>query len=521
MSRVIGRMLLAIVAVAVTLLLCEGVLSLGFRKSLRPRPAFDLERMFQPGAENAAPINGIFASNVDPAVAHTLRLNAELTDRSAKFHTDAIGLRARPPIPANALKIVVLGDSVAFGAGLADDETIGSQLEATLNAVRGPSAQPVAVSTVGVPGWNHRNAVQFFVDHFEEFDPAVVVYLPVSNDLYDSLSIAESGLQQIASDPMADDPLLTVNHESIFAYQYFLGGRVARGEVKDAVTSLDDVGANGVMSDLGPESKARYDDNADSIARLESDLVARGRKLALLFYTENPGDPTYAWTLRERLLARGIVAPDLPGIAHMTKELGLPGDPHPNPTCARGLAILIAEGLLSHGLVDRGEGIPLPELPALVRDARAEPRDVTTIHAEAARCKAEAMRILQPTIDLGTGRGFQQVIGGMNPDGTARCRFLALLRGAGKRLRFTLGALPGKTLIYPLSVEAFANQASLGTITIIAGDAPTEATFTVPDSVRTDVPFEVKLVPARWTMTSFERRPIVASFRVLRIESTE
>ena len=95
MSRVIGRMLLAIVAVAVTLLLCEGVLSLGFRKSLRPRPAFDLERMFQPGAENAAPINGIFASNVDPAVAHTLRLNAELTDRSAKFHTDAIGLRAR------------------------------------------------------------------------------------------------------------------------------------------------------------------------------------------------------------------------------------------------------------------------------------------------------------------------------------------------------------------------------------------------------------------------------------------
>ncbi len=419
MTRTLAKLVLAMLAAVVALLLVEGVLSLGFKKSLRPKTALDPSRLFAPGATNAAPINGIFASNIDPAVAHTLRLNADLVDRTAKFHTGALGIRERqgPAPAANALRVVVLGDSVAFGASLTDEETIASRLEAALAEARGPSARPAACFTVAVPGWNHRNAVQFLADHFEEFAPDVVVYLPVSNDLYDSLSIGEGGLTLIAPDPMSEQPLLTVNHESLFAYQFFLAARVERGEVKNAVTSLDDIGPPGVLSDLGAESRRRYDDNADSILRLEHDLAARGKKLAVFFYAEDPGSSTYTWILRERLLDRGLVAPEIPGLARMSTELGLPGDPHPNAECARGLARMIAEGLLENGLVDKGEGRPLPEMPALVGTNRATRPDAATIRARAAAARAEGARILQSEIDLTTGRGFQQVLGGMNPDG--------------------------------------------------------------------------------------------------------
>lgn len=102
---------------------------------------------------------------------------------NATARTTELGLRARagPPSAESHRTIVVLGDSVVFGTGVADEECIAQRLEDELAAARGDDgARDVICTTAAVPGWNWRNAIGFLESRFDQLRPFVVAAVELS-----------------------------------------------------------------------------------------------------------------------------------------------------------------------------------------------------------------------------------------------------------------------------------------------------------------------------------------------------
>src|SRR5262249_10216748 len=152
-----------------------------------------------------------------------------------------------------------------------DEDTIANRLEELLERTRGPLARPVVCRTVAMARWNHRNAVQFVLDHLDELRPDLAVYLPFMNDLSDTL--IEGGDPEPYPDPASPDPWLPVrSHVTARLLAHLIASR------DGGLAGLDagDFGPDALTSDLSPESSRRYDEDVASIARLSEVLAARG-----------------------------------------------------------------------------------------------------------------------------------------------------------------------------------------------------------------------------------------------------
>ncbi len=88
--------------------------------------------------------------------------------------------RTKPP---GAFRIVVLGDSVAFGYGVAAESAFPAQLE-WLATRRAPEAQ-IEVLNLGVGGYNPYNEAALFADAGVAFQPDLVLIQFCINDLND------------------------------------------------------------------------------------------------------------------------------------------------------------------------------------------------------------------------------------------------------------------------------------------------------------------------------------------------
>jgi hypothetical protein len=505
------RGLLFLATLALALLVAEGALSLLAGWSLRP----GRDERPQPAApappsdeERRAAVAGTFVVHEDPLVRYTLRPDAELRFVDVPAHTDATGQRVRPgpPPPADALRVVVLGDSVAFGYGVADDETLAARLELLLAASRGPAARPLACFTVGAPSWNHRTALHYVSDHWDELRPDVVVYVPVANDLSDAADVYEGGAQRLAPDPTAADPWLLVSRSQLTAVEQNLG----EGWPTPAL------GAIALEADLSPESARRYDENAASIVALHDLLAARGSRL-LVIHSELF---EYVWHLDLRLRAARPALELLFIERFVPESFKLPADQHPNAATVRQRALVVARRLLELGFVDAGAGEPLPEPSREFSEVLSQPGDQDKIAARDERSRADALAKLRPVIDLSTGEGFRQVFGGLNLDGSVRMHLLALLAAGGDTLRVRLLPLADRPDAYPLTVEVDIDGAPAGTLELQA-DAPCEATLPLPPALaRSGRPFEVRLRPASWVVVKDRGRSEVASCFLARLDAS-
>src|SRR5436190_13217548 len=194
--KILVRLAAVAIAVIAAALLAEGVASLVFGRSVLRgiagvSPAADPSRMRMFDEERlraAALSEGPYATDLDPLVSMALKGKFSYKFHDAVATTDARGLRthAGPPPEPNAQRIVVLGDSVAFGFGVADDETIAHQLEKFLGAATAAPATRPVVYTVACPGWSIQNECRFLADRLGEIKPDVVLLITSANDLDDS-----------------------------------------------------------------------------------------------------------------------------------------------------------------------------------------------------------------------------------------------------------------------------------------------------------------------------------------------
>ncbi len=524
MDGLVKRVALSIVTAALALVVIEGGLSLATGRSLRdaprlagrapsPPPLTDADRR-----EGARDPRSLYSSHEDPLVRYVLRRNAELSIFDGVIHSDALGMRVRPggEPPQDALRVVVLGDSMAFGYGVDDHETLAARLESALAASRGPDARPVACRTVAIPSWNHRCALRFLVDHYDEYRPDVVIYMPISNDLSDGNSLYMSGFLRQDPDPSSPDPFLLVGLDQHAQVQQFALERLDPSVPRDAASIDALFGPYALTADLSPESTRRFDENVGSILELERYVGARGGRLLVLH--QRVGQ--YVWHLRTRLAERGSRAPFLVLMKDMLRSFKLPRDPHPNAATLEVWAGWVAQELVRLGWVDAGAGRPWPEAPDVYRDLRAPALTERQFDRLARSARATCLAALRNAVVVGQGLGLRQVYGGLNVDGSVKTGLRLMLRADGPTVNVRLEALPTRPDLYPLRVDVEFQGRPAGQV-VVEPTGVASGSFDVPPDVARGAALEVALRPERWCVVLERGRSQVASFVPLAISCPE
>jgi hypothetical protein len=146
-----------------------------------------LVRVFSPQVFEIHP-RGMYSEDEDVGYALTPGFEGRLEreEFSVGVSVNEHGLRGGPvgPRQDGVSRVLVLGDSFAFGYGVGDDETFAAYLEACLNRT-GPGA--FEVMNAGVPGYGTVDQLNFLRSRAEALAPDFVVLQFLSaNDLDDN-----------------------------------------------------------------------------------------------------------------------------------------------------------------------------------------------------------------------------------------------------------------------------------------------------------------------------------------------
>lgn len=149
-------------------------------------------RLFQPQIFPVHP-QGLYTEDPDIGYVLTPGYSGELV--RSEFHTSIqigqSGLRGKDPTPPreDTIRILILGDSQAWGFGVTDSQTFSVQLEELLSE-RFPE-RDIQVLNAGVPGYGTADQLAFLETRGEEMQPDIVVVQFLSvNDLIENLSPA-------------------------------------------------------------------------------------------------------------------------------------------------------------------------------------------------------------------------------------------------------------------------------------------------------------------------------------------
>jgi lysophospholipase L1-like esterase len=100
--------------------------------------------------------------------------------------TNALGLRGpvQPPAPAEALRVLCVGDSMTFGQGVNDEDTFPHQLEARLAEALG---KPVRVFNAGVISLGQQEQLDIVSEFVAKLEPDIVLLqFTIANDVIDN-----------------------------------------------------------------------------------------------------------------------------------------------------------------------------------------------------------------------------------------------------------------------------------------------------------------------------------------------
>lgn len=142
-------------------------------------------RVFVPRLET----RGVYSRPTDAPYGYELVPGAEAIVSSRPVRINAHGFRDRERTvekPAGTRRIVLLGDSHAFGEGVRDDEIASRVLEESLRAALPET--PVEVLNLGVFGFNTTQEVHLLEHRGLAYDPDLVIVLYTLSDVMSSLT---------------------------------------------------------------------------------------------------------------------------------------------------------------------------------------------------------------------------------------------------------------------------------------------------------------------------------------------
>ena len=166
----------------------------------------------------------------DPEIRYVLAPNQQGWIDDGLVTVNAQGFRSRTPTalpkPNGRFRIVTLGDSVAIGMGVADDETFSAQTERLLRQ-RFPG-KDLDVVNLGVPGYDTRQEVGLLRRHVAELRPDLVLVGFYSNDVPDVLEgdVTPGGTPIAAGQQRAGQILHMDSTNPSFADRYLRRSRI-------------------------------------------------------------------------------------------------------------------------------------------------------------------------------------------------------------------------------------------------------------------------------------------------------
>jgi lysophospholipase L1-like esterase len=211
-----GRFVRGLAATAVAALIAFGACEVAARM-IFPAPP---DRTRQP------PLAYLY----DPEIRYVLAPNQQGWIDDGLVTVNAQGFRSRTPTalpkPDGRFRVVTLGDSVAIGMGVADDETFSAQTERLLRQ-RFPG-KDLDVVNLGVPGYDTRQEVGLLRRHVAQLKPDLVLVGFYSNDVPDVLEgdVTPAGTPIAAGQQRAGQVLHMDSTNPSFADRYLRRSRI-------------------------------------------------------------------------------------------------------------------------------------------------------------------------------------------------------------------------------------------------------------------------------------------------------
>ena len=144
-----------------------------------PQPSADCR-----AAAEQARLREIVEPTTAPDLVYQLRPGVDTCFEGARVRINAQRVRRdtdmATPKPADTFRILVLGDSHAFGWAIPAADTVSAQLEAALGARTRARVEAV---NAGVPGYSAYQEAAWLDAHGSEFEPDCVLVLFVANDM--------------------------------------------------------------------------------------------------------------------------------------------------------------------------------------------------------------------------------------------------------------------------------------------------------------------------------------------------
>ncbi len=408
---------------------------------------------------------GIWDSHPDADVARVLQRGLD-ERRSGHHHvtSNGLGLRERPivtPKPNGTLRVVILGDSFIYGAGVRADDRLGRRLEETL-AGRARGTVEVECIHAGILGWNLIAETQFLRRRLSEIDPDLVIHVSVSNDLDDVAGI--HGFGALA--------------RSVPRHPDHAGAYLATRNAYDLHPNARSL----LEAGLDQESRARYAEARERVNELAKAVEASGGRYVFVLYWQD------AQSIAARELARGL---DGAGIAYLPASIAKNPLHVVSPTDAHWSAAghsLVARAF--HGLIEERNLLPELDLEPWP-DARrvfAELNDRAEHEARIDPDESELLRgrVIEPRIEFSdlTANQAGQVHGGVARDGLAGPYASMLLAKPSDAARLVVS---GRFLGYPElaggRVRVFIDEVEVGFIEIAPGTS-FERAFEIPAVLR-------------------------------------
>ncbi len=340
--------------------------------------------------------------------------------------TNRFGMRERDyalPKPDGMVRVVLLGDSMVFGLGVAAENRLGAYLERWLTERVPDFTGRVECLHLGAASWNIRAETAYLRRQLSDLQPDLVIHVIVPNDIEDSVGVRGFG-----------------------AMAGFSTQRRQRADVRITAgfpSQVLGLGTTGVLRlGLDHEPRARYRTAGLDLRHLARAVEDAGGEYRLLiaYRTLLP----VAWQHLARHLAPEHV------VYLSSRATGPPytlarGDPHWNP---QGHALIAR---LLYGLITRDDLLPRLRPPAWDRAAEALEEIAGAGRREAER-ELTAEQVLaiygSPTIasSLHTGTFSsplaRQIHGGLDRQGRVSPYASLMLRNdGGRRLRITAAAL--------------------------------------------------------------------------------
>ena len=282
----------------------------------------------------------LYRRSDDPRVLFEPRPGFDGFSEGVWLTTNSRGLRERElPLakPSGTRRVVFVGDSVTFGAGVEDDEPFPRLLEADVNA---STAGPIETVNTGVVGYNTVQELARLEQAGLPYQPDVVVLTFVVNDLLETFSIFDH--QYEPTGLLAGPKIWLRRNSHLYRFVQQMYWRLGQ-ELRRA--------REGPTEPL--RKRDRVDERLATLAEMVRTTRTSGASFLLVLYPDNLGDPVSPGPSGERLTVREelerFAAREQVPLFDLTTALGdvrdprarqyrLREDPHPSPEGHRVIA---------------------------------------------------------------------------------------------------------------------------------------------------------------------------------------